>query len=433
MRQPCIDFSATAASIATDAERLVRESRQQWDELVQNVTPDKATFTNVILFLAQVQNKFTIEANILSFYRHVSTDANIRAASAKAQNLFDDFHAECWLREDIFQLIDAVYHDAGEISEESSLFLQTIHHKFAQSGLGIQDVVSGNRLKEIKSRLSKLHTEYHQNLGCQTDAIFLAFSELEGVPESIIKQLEKDSSSDKVRVDLSNATHRNILTSCTNEVTRKTLYLAIDSRCKENVPLLQEAVQLRYEQAKLLGFPNFAALQMQSKMAKTPERAQEFLSDLRSKLTPYGLESLQQLKVLKKSEAESNKSNDDFFLWDYEFYHNKMLKSVSSVDRTRIKEYFPLQPTTTAILNLVAQLFGISFEEINVKNSSDIWHTDVQMFAVHDNETNGGGFLGYLYLDLFIRDGKYSNASCFSLQPVSVLTCKANGDVPDRV
>ncbi|KAJ6789546.1 hypothetical protein PWT90_08815 [Aphanocladium album] len=417
MNQPYIDFSATAASIAADAQRLVSESRRERDELVRKVTPEKATFANVMLCLAQIQNKFTIQANVLAFHRHVSTDAEVRAASANAQNLFDEFHAESWMREDIFKLVDAVYHKFGEVSTESSFLLETIHYGFTHSGLGLQDISAQNRLKEIRRRLSKIHTEYQQNLSQQTDDIFFTLSELEGVPESIIQQLENNFSDNTLRVDLSNPSHRNILVSATNEVTRQSLYLAMDNRCKENVCLLQEAVRLRYEMAKLLGFANYAALQMQSRMAKNPERVQKFLSDLQSKLMSDALKSLEELKALKMSDAQSGRSSQGFFLWDYDFYHDKKLKLLSSIDRTRIKEYFPLQTTMEAILNLVARLFGISFQEVTARNESDIWQADVQMFAVHDNEANKGGFLGYLYLDLFQRDGKYPNASCFNLHP----------------
>jgi metallopeptidase MepB len=36
------------------------------------------------------------------------------------------------------------------------------------------------------------------------------------------------------------------------------------------------------------------------------------------------------------------------------------------------------------------------------------WHKDVKIFSVWDNEGEGGGFVGYLYLDLHPRLGKYS-------------------------
>ncbi|KAL7927015.1 hypothetical protein ACQKWADRAFT_327005 [Trichoderma austrokoningii] len=403
MIQPSLNLSVTPASIAADAERLVRESRNRRDELVRDIAPEQATFANVMIPLAQMQNDFAVEANVLSFYRHVSAD-DIRAASAKAQTLFDSFHTECFMREDIFKFVDAIHQNGEELTQESSLFLETVYNKFAQSGLRIRDTVSRER---------RIHAALHENLGCQTDEIFFTLAELDGVPESTIKQL--DFSNDKFRIDLSNSAHRDVLLSAEKGETRKKLYVAIQNRCKANAPLVQEAVRLRYEMARLLGFANYAAFQLQSRMAKTPERVNKFLENLQSKLKPYGVSSLRTLQDLKKTDMKDD-GNDKFFLWYYDFYRNRMLKSRLSVDRARIKEYFPLQNTTTAVLNLLAQLFGLLFNEIKATDSM-VWHTDVQMFAVQDDEAHGGGFLGYLYLDLYRRNGKYLQASCFNLQP----------------
>lgn len=46
-----------------------------------------------------------------------------------------------------------------------------------------------------------------------------------------------------------------------------------------------------------------------------------------------------------------------------------------------------------------------------------IWHEDVQVFSVWNCDEDGG-FVGYLCLDLFLREGKYANAANFNLIPV---------------
>ncbi|TQV96368.1 hypothetical protein V2A60_003219 [Cordyceps javanica] len=391
MIQPCIDFSVTPASVTASAERLVRVSRCQRDELVQNVAPEQATFANVMVPLAHMQNDFTIESNVLSFYRHVSDDVDVRAASAGAQTLFDDFHAECWMREDIFKLVDAVRRKAEELIEESALFLDTFYH-------------------------SKIHAEFRKNLGSYTDEAFFTLAELEGVPQSSIEKLEHEPSTGKLRLDLSNPTHRNFLQSADEGDTRKRLYLASDGRCAVNVPLVKEAVRLRYEMAKLLGFQSYAAFQLQSRMAKTTERVSDFLLDLQSKMMPYGRSALQELQDLKKNDESKDDDSGEFFYWDYDYYHGRLLKSRLSVDRPQTREYFPLQTTIAAVLDLFGQLFGILFDDVKATDNN-VWHPDVQMFAVHDNATRGGGFLGYLYLDLLSRESKYPHESCFSLQP----------------
>lgn len=79
------------------------------------------------------------------------------------------------------------------------------------------------------------------------------------------------------------------------------------------------------------------------------------------------------------------------------------------------------------MLKIFEELFGLAFVEIVGKDRDSIaetgkgddivWHKDVQVFSVWDDEGEGGGFVGYLYLDLFPRDGKYGHAANFNLQP----------------
>ncbi|KAL1848931.1 hypothetical protein Daus18300_013440 [Diaporthe australafricana] len=90
-----------------------------------------------------------------------------------------------------------------------------------------------------------------------------------------------------------------------------------------------------------------------------------------------------------------------------------------SLDGKQIMEYFSVQITIPRMLRQFSYLFGLRFCEITGKNKAIdiIWHEDVQVFAVHDDDASGGGFLGYLYLDLFYRHGKSPQAACFTLQP----------------
>lgn len=56
--------------------------------------------------------------------------------------------------------------------------------------------------------------------------------------------------------------------------------------------------------------------------------------------------------------------------------------------------------------------------QVSGDHNDFFWHKNVQLFNVWDDEKLGAGFVGYLYLDLFGRDGKRGNASCYNLVPV---------------
>jgi metallopeptidase MepB len=62
-----------------------------------------------------------------------------------------------------------------------------------------------------------------------------------------------------------------VLKMCKNENTRRVHYIAYESRNKENIALLEEAVSLRRQAAKILGYPSHAAFILEVKMAKTVE------------------------------------------------------------------------------------------------------------------------------------------------------------------
>src|ERR1700710_539547 len=206
-------------------------------------------------------------------------------------------------------------------------------------------------------------------------------------------------------------------------------------QCNQNAPLFTEAIVLRDEAARLLGYPNWASFRIEDKMAKTPATVNEFLGDLRTQLAPGGVKETDHLKEIKAADLKTRgleATNDgNYYLWDSRFYGRMMIEKEFSIDEQKIAEYFPLQSTVEGMLNIFEQLFGFVFVEINSEDRSKLspsgkaeditWHEDVQVFSVWDDEEEGGGFVGYLYLDLHPRPGKYGHAANFSLQPGYIL------------
>lgn len=153
-------------------------------------------------------------------------------------------------------------------------------------------------------------------------------------------------------------------------------------------------------------------------MARNPETVNAFLEALRSRLTVKGRRELEDLKTLKRTDSESRGESFDgcFYPWDWEFYRQITVKQRYSYERLKTAEYFPLQSTIKGMLKNFEHLFGLEFQDVT--QNTDSWHEDVQVYSVWDVEELGSGFLGYLYLDLYTRDGEASSAFNLNLQPV---------------
>lgn len=201
------------------------------------------------------------------------------------------------------------------------------------------------------------------------------------------------------------------------------------SQCNQNIPLFKEAVLLRDEAARLLGYPNHAAFRIEDKMAKDPAVVNTFLADLRTRLAPGGVKEKAHLLEIKKKDEEARglKSDGEYYLWDHRFYDRMMVEQEYSINENKIAEYFPLTSTVQGMLKIFEELFGFAFVELGPEErkrlsptgkAEDVaWHEDVILFSVWDDSSEGDGFVGYLYLDLHPRQGKYGHAANFNLQP----------------
>lgn len=426
-------FTATAESILNDAKRLVETSRKIQDGIVANTSPDSASFASVLKPLAHDENVMALESHILGFYQAVSTEQKLRDTSSKAEELMDDFFIESAMREDIFKLVDAVLKKNESLDPESRRLLEKEHQSFIRNGLGLPAGPQRDRFKEIKKRLSLISIEFGKNLNEEDGGIWFTPEELDGVPEDVVSGLKKGEGENegKLRLTFKYPDLFPTMKYAKNPETRKQVMIQNENKCNQNVPLFQEAIVLRDEAARLLGYPSHAAFRIEDKMAKTPKTVDDFLADLRARLTDGGRKEIAQLLELKKSDVASRgeKFDDGYYLWDHRFYDRLMVEKDYSLDHQLIAEYFPLQNTIDGMLKIFEQLFGLVFVEITGKDrdqvatsgkgSDIVWHEDVQIFSVWDDEGEGGNFVGYLYLDLFPRPGKYGHAANFNLQPVS--------------
>jgi metallopeptidase MepB len=395
---------------------------------------DSANFANTVLPIAHDDNKMAIESHIIGFYNAVSTNKELRDASSEAEQMLDDFGIETSMREDVFNLVDAVLKNKENLDPESQRLLEKDHKTFIRNGLSLPAGPKRDRFKEIKQRLSQISIAFQKNLNEENGGLWFTPDELAGVPEDVISNLKKGEGENEGKLWLT-FKYPDLfptLKYATNPQTRKKVFVENENKCNQNVPLFREAILLRDEGARLLGYDNHAQFRIEDKMAKTTKTVDDFLADLRTRLAPGGKKEIEKLKNMKKADAKDNgltgPLTDGYYLWDHRYYDRLMLEKDFQLDHQVIAEYFPLQSTIQGMLKIFEELFGLVFVNIaseedraalaeGGKGSEIVWHEDVQIFSVWDDEGEGAGFVGYLYLDLHPRDGKYGHAANFNLQP----------------
>jgi len=221
---------------------------------------------------------------------------------------------------------------------------------------------------------------------------------------------------------------------------RATLYRAYGTVASEhgapeldNSPLIEELLALRAEEAALLGYGNFAALRLQTRMARSADEVTAFLRDLAARAKPYAQRDLAELRAYAKAEL----GMDDLQSWDVPYASERLRESRYAYSEDEIKQYFTEPRVLAGLFQVIEKLFNVRLREVPVSS----WHAEVRGVRV---ESPAGEAIGHLYLDLHARAGKQGGAWVDSersrrlaggrLQtPVAYLTCNfapPNGDKP---
>ncbi|ETS76207.1 hypothetical protein PFICI_11594 [Pestalotiopsis fici W106-1] len=420
-------FNATCSSLQKDAERLISGTVALWDCVVSSIQVKDATFENTIIPISQNENSKSQEQRVLQFYASTFPSKDLRDASSAVTRLFADSEIELYSRQDMFARVHEVMQKEKEnpsssLDAESTYYLQKLHRRFQQNGCTIADAGQRHEFKVKIKRLGDLVRECNKNLSEDASGIWLGQGDLDGIPQSLIDRLKygKDEHSQNLWLSTKVPFSGPAITNAKNESTRKRIYYAIQNRMKVNVPLFREIILLRDETARLLGYPNHATFKTADKMMQNPQVVEELLSEIRSSVAALAVQDAKELLGIKRAEAKSRGvTADNLYLWDLPYYSARRSDKEGKQD-VSISEYFELQTTLAKLLELFEHLFGARFQRIDVQGREEthgplVWYEDVQMYSVW-NIDGSKESLGYAYLDLFPRDGKYTHSGHYSLQ-----------------
>lgn len=292
------------------------------------------------------------------------------------------------------------------LDKESRRLVDKMMLSFKQNGLFLA-AEQRKVLKAKRRRLAELSVDFSKNMNEDKTELLLTAEELEGCPADFLEGLERRK--DKFVLTMKYPDVFGVLKNAKREDVRRRMDVAFNSKCPQNGPILSEAVELRFECARLLGYRSHAEAQLEENLAKRPEAVLAFEKDLRTKLTVLAKEELATLSDLKAQEGGTG----EFSSWDYHYYARQLLERDYAIDDEKLKEYYSMEMVMAEMLKIYEKVLGLQF---TLLADSPTWHEDVRVYRVSDaTPDNKGTCIGHVYLDLFPREGKYTHAACFGI------------------
>uniref|UniRef100_A0A1D1YPQ1 Mitochondrial intermediate peptidase n=1 Tax=Anthurium amnicola TaxID=1678845 RepID=A0A1D1YPQ1_9ARAE len=206
------------------------------------------------------------------------------------------------------------------------------------------------------------------------------------------------------------ATLSSILKWVPNSEVRKRAYITGNSVPHANLGVLDKLTAARHELAQTMGCKSYSELAIRTNMAASPEVVMSFLLELSEIVREKADEEFEKIKEFKR--LKDGERCGDLEPWDESYYAGILKSSAHDLDSSVVASYFPLSCCINGLKSIVKSLFGATFYTVPLA-PGESWHPSVlKMSLHHPNE----GDLGFLYLDLYSRKGKYPGCAHFAIR-----------------
>ncbi len=307
----------------------------------------------------------------------------------------------------------------------------------------------------IAEELSAVTTRFANNVLDATKAYGLLISapaDAEGLPKSLLQiaaesfnqhksaeEPEATAATGPWRFTLEAPSFVPFMKNCRVRALREEMYGAYMTRASsgdlDNTPLCLRILELRQQQAQLLGRKNYSEVSLARKMAGNSAAVESMLHQLREKSWQAARQDLEDLEALAGSEEEG----DDIRHWDVAYWSERLRKRKFDFSDEELRPYFPHERVLEGLFALAGRLFGITVTPAD--GSASVWHKDVRFFEVADEQ---GHKIAAFYYDPYSRpETKRGGAwmgDCLSRRrvdgrlqlPVAYLVCNATPPVGDQ-
>ena len=300
------------------------------------------------------------------------------------------------------------------------------------------------RFQELQEEGAALAAKFSENLLDATNAhaeLVTDEQHLAGLPADVIEVARASAEKADVagwRFTLHAPSYGPVMQYADNRDLRARMYRAYATRASEfgdaaldNTPLIRRLLQLRAEEAAMLGYRNFAEVSLVPKMAESPEQVLGFLREMARKARPFAEKDIAALRRFARDEFKL----DPLEPWDMAWVSEKLMQKNYAFSDQEVKQYFTEPKVLAGLFRVVETLYAVTIQP----DTAPVWHEDVRFFRIEKD----GALIGQFYLDLYAREEKKGGAWMNDARsrrvlesgvqtPVAYLVCNFSRPVGDK-
>ncbi|MGL6134891.1 MAG: M3 family metallopeptidase [Prochlorococcaceae cyanobacterium] len=344
---------------------------------------------------------------VVSHLHGVCNTPELRQAYQNQQGAVVAFGSRAGQSKPIYQALQQLAAQPLDTTQRRIVEAELRHMQLRGVGL---DGPEQETFNAATAELAQLASQFGNHVLDATNAWSLTLSseeELDGLPESLrnlLAQAARDAGEQGWRLGLDMPRALPFLTYSRRRDLRETVYRAQVGRASSgegnNRPLIETILTLRLEQARRLGYANWAEVSLASKMAGSVAEVELLLHDLCSAAYPAAERELQELRAC--AQRHGAPEADDLKPWDVSHWAEVLRRESFELDAEALRPWFPLEQVLQGLFGLCQRLFDIRIVATEA-GEAPTWHPDVRYFRVLDGAS--GDPLAAFYLDPYSRPG----------------------------
>ncbi len=390
-------------------DQLLRDAGAALEKAVSDAVP--ARYDDLSAMLDVATERLGRAWGAIGHLNAVADNPQMRAAFNENLPKVTEFYTRLGADERLYAKYKAVAQgpEAATLTPARRKALSNAMRDFVLSGAELQGEAK-QRFAEIQERQAELSQKFSEHVLDATDgyAYYAHADELDGVPEDArqaARQAAERDGKDGYKITLQFPSYFPVMQYGRNRALRERLYTTYVTRASEqgqpehdNTEVMRELLALRQEEARLLGYDNFAQVSLVPKMAESPAHVTEFLRDLARRARPHAEKDLAELREFAASELGMT----ELAAWDLAYVSEKLKEKRYAFSDQEVKQYFTEPKVLDGLFRIIETLFEVAIRP----DTAPVWHPSVRFFRIE----RGTQLVGQFYLDPYARQGKRSGA-----------------------